>query len=154
MKIYIKCTEEMNGYRALLVKALRDAGHEVEYNALVRNDAAGQAGCDLHLELSAGGLHRGSSPVTPPPVSSAKKIDFRVQKLLLVIGHATLPRRAIVDGLHLKQKSRAVFINNYLKPAMTQGLVTMSCPAHPNLPEQMYRLTADGLDLYSALTKV
>ena len=142
MKIYIKCSKESEAYRPLVMKALVDAGHEVQYATQVRNDAAGKAGCDVCIE-----------PL-PTPVAAPLKVDVRIQKMVLVIGKATLPRRAIVDGLHLKQKSRAVFINNYLKPAVSQGLVTMTCPAHPNLPEQAYRLTANGLDLYAELTKL
>jgi hypothetical protein len=154
MKIYIKCSQESEAYRSLIMKTLREAGHEVVYNAQVRNDSEGKAGCDLYMELSAGGLsHLRSTPATAS-VAVVSKVDFRIQKLVLVIGKTVQPRRAIVDGLHLKQKSRAIFINNYLKPAISGGLVTMTCPAHPNLPEQTYRLTAKGLDLYAELTKV
>ena len=153
MKIYIKCSKESQAYRSLIIKALRNAGHEVRYDALVRNDASGKSSSDLCLELSLGGLAELKPKSAPVPVAAVNKVDFRIQKLVLVIGEACMPRRAIVDGLHMKQKSRAIFINNYLKPAMAQGLVTMTCPAHPNLPEQAYRLTANGLDLYSELTK-
>ena len=155
MKIYIQCSKESRAYRSLIIKALRDAGHEVHYDAEVRNDAHGKAGSDVCLDLSLGGLSQAKlqSTPAPTPVSTVSKIDFRIQKLVLVIGRARLPRRAIVDGLRMRQKSRAIFINNYLKPAMSQGLVTMTCPAHPNLPEQAYHLTAKGLDLYTELTK-
>ena len=154
MKIYIKCSEEMSACRSLITKALADAGHEVLYNAQVRNDAAGQASCDLCIELSAGGLQRlHVQPLSTATVAASKE-DTRIQKLVLVIGKGVLPRRAIIGDLHLKQKSRAIFINNYLKPAIAQGFVTMTHPAHPNLPEQMYRLTAKGLALYAALTAV
>jgi hypothetical protein len=153
MKIYIQCNKESRAYRSLIIKALRDAGHEVHYDAEIRNDAHGKAISDVCLDLSLGGLSQLRPELTPVLVSTVSKIDFRIQKLVLVIGHARLPRRAIVDGLHMRQKSRAIFINNYLKPAMAQGLVTMTCPAHPNLPEQAYHLTSKGLDLYTALTK-
>ena len=153
MKIYIKCTNESLAYRPLIMKALRDAGHEVFYDAQVRNDASGKASCDVCIDLSAGGLSQLKAQVAPSPVAVVNKIDFRIQKLVLVIGKSALPRRAIVDGLHMRQKSRAIFINNYLKPAVAQGMVGMTCPAHPNLPEQAYRLTAKGLDLYAELTK-
>lgn len=156
MRIYIKCSEETEAYRPLLMKALRDAGHEVRYDAVVRNDAAGRAGCELYMDLSAGGqLKRRPAPAPEQrPAAVNSKVDFRIRKLVLVIGKTPQPRRALVDGLHLRQKSRAIFINNYLKPAMASGLVTMTCPAHPNLPEQAYRLTAKGLDLYADLTRV
>lgn len=153
MKIYIQCSQESQAYRSLIIKALRDAGHEVIYDALVRNAASGKASSDLCIDLSLGGLSELRPKEVSSPVAVVTKIDFRIQKLLLVIGTATLPRRAIVDGLHMRQKSRAIFTNNYLKPAVSKGLVEMTCPAHPHLPEQAYRLTAEGLQLYSELTK-
>ena len=151
MKIYIKSSNQTQAYMPLVVKALQDAGHEVRYNAVVRNDAAGQKSSDLCLYLSPGGLLSLRAPQEPPAVVAPGKVDIRLQKLVLVIGESMLPRRAIVDGLHLRQKSRAIFTNNYLKPAITKGYVTMTCPSHPNLPEQAYRLTTDGLDLYREL---
>ena len=154
MKIYIKCSNESLAYRSLIIKALRDAGHEVSYDMQVRNDASGKASCDVCIDLSLGGLSQLRPKAAPSPVAVVNKIDFRIRKLVMVIGKSALPRRAIVDGLHMRQNSRAIFTNNYLKPAVAQGLVAMTCPAHPNLPEQAYRLTAKGLDLYAELTKV
>ena len=85
----------------------------------------------------------------PKPES---KEDARIQKLVLVIGKQSLPRRQIVADLGLKQKSRKVFIDNYFKPTLAKGYITYAFPAHPSLPEQAYRLTAQGLDLYAQLT--
>ena len=85
----------------------------------------------------------------PEPTS---REDARIQKLVLAIGKQTLPRRQIVAELGLRQKSRKVFIDNYLKPTQAKGYITFACPAHPSLPEQAYRLTAKGLDLYAQLT--
>lgn len=147
MKIYIQCSNESLAYRSLIMKALRDAGHKVY------NDALGKADCDVCIDLSLGGLSQAKPQADPSPVAAVNKIDIRIQKLVLAIGKTALPRRAIVDELHLKQKSRAIFINNYLKPAVAKGLVAMTNPAHPNLPEQAYRLTAKGLALYAELTK-
>lgn len=154
MKVYIKCSEESKAYRSLIIKALRDAGHEVSYDVQVRNDASGKASSDVCIDLSLGGLSQIRPKAVPSPVAAVTRIDMRIQKLVLVIGKTVQPRRAIVDGLHLKQKSRAIFTNNYLKPAMAQGLVAMTCPSHPNLPEQTYRLTSKGMELYAELTKV
>ena len=147
MKIYIKCSDAIPAYRALVMQALRDAGHEVCC------DASGKADCEVCIDLSLGGLSHSMPQADPSPVAAVSKIDIRIRKLVMAIGRSVLPRRAIVDGLHLRQKSRAIFINNYLKPAVAQGLVAMTCPSHPNLPEQAYRLTAKGLDLYAELTK-
>lgn len=89
-------------------------------------------------------------------VSSADKglarIDVRIEKMVLVIGLQTLPRRQIVADLRLRQKSRACFINNYLRPTCEQGYIEFAFPNSPHKPEQKYRLTAKGLELYKKLT--
>ena len=85
----------------------------------------------------------------PMPVS---KVDARVQKLLLVVGRQILPRRQIIADLGLRQNSRRSFINNYWRPAWEQGLIDLAYPNIPSRPEQGYRLTAKGLDLYAQLT--
>ena len=81
------------------------------------------------------------------------KEEARIQKLVLAIGKQTLPRRQIVADLGLCQKSRKVFIDNYLKPTQAKGYITFAFPAHPSLPEQAYRLTSKGLELYSSLVR-
>jgi hypothetical protein len=151
MKIYIKTAADTQAYLPVVVKALQSAGHEVRYKALVRNDSAGKEGCDLCLELTAGGLQKLVDKPAPAVAVVQPREDVRIEKLILVIGESVLPRRAIVDGLQLKQKSRAIFINNYLKPAVSKGYITMTQPAHPNLPAQAYRLTPKGLDLFRSL---
>ena len=82
----------------------------------------------------------------------ANKIDARVQKLLLVIGKQALPRRQIMADLGLRQKSRKSLIDNYLKPAYSQGYIDFAYPNSPNKPEQAYKLTAKGLEQYKTLT--
>ena len=82
----------------------------------------------------------------------ANKEEARVHKLVLVIGKHVLPRRQIVADLGLRQKSRKVFIDNYWRPAYEQGYVDLAYPSSPNKPEQAYKLTAKGLELYKLLT--
>ena len=91
-----------------------------------------------------------AAPDRSKPLSNE---DLRVQKMVLALGKHTLPRRQLVADLGLRQKSRKVFIDNYLKPTQTKGYITYAFPAHPSLPEQAYRLTAKGLELYSVLTE-
>ena len=79
-------------------------------------------------------------------------MDARVQKLLLVIGKQALPRRQIMADLGLRQKSRKSLIDNYLKPAYYQGYIDFAYPNSPNKPEQAYKLTTKGLDMYQILT--
>ena len=97
--------------------------------------------------------------VLTPPVSSPKivwapidKAQERIHKLILAIGDQTMPRRQIIAYLGLKQNSRCNFLNNYLKPAIAKGYVVMARPSSPNSPEQAYRLSADGLDVWAQLT--
>ena len=90
--------------------------------------------------------------VKDQPKPAANKIDTRVQKLLLVIGKQALPRRQIMADLGLRQKSRKSLIDNYLKPAYSQGYIDFAYPNSPNKPEQAYKLTAKGLEQYKVLT--
>ena len=96
--------------------------------------------------------------VLTPPVSSPKivwapidKAQERIHKLILAIADQTMPRRQIIAYLGLKQNSRCNFLNNYLKPAIAKGYVVMARPSSPNSPEQAYRLSADGLDVWAQL---
>ena len=83
----------------------------------------------------------------------ANKEEARVHKLVLVIGKHVLPRRQIVADLGLRQKSRKVFIDNYWRPAYEHGYVDLAYPLSPNKPEQAYKLTQKGLELYALLTE-
>ena len=80
------------------------------------------------------------------------KEEARVYKLVLVLGKQVLPRRQIIADLGMRQQSRHTFINNYLRPTWERGLIDHAYPAVPNKPEQAYRLTSKGLDLFSQLT--
>lgn len=93
------------------------------------------------------------SSVSPSEVIQAPidKAQERVHKLILAIGDQTMPRRQIIAYLGLKQNSRCNFLNNYLKPAIAKGYIVMARPSSPNSPEQAYRLSADGLELWSQL---
>ena len=88
----------------------------------------------------------------PKTVSPETRADLRVQKLVKVVGKQTLPRRQIMADLGLKQTSRQTFIDKYYKPALQLGLIHFAYPNSPNKPIQTYRLTANGLLLYSQLT--
>ena len=81
------------------------------------------------------------------------RADARIHKLVRIVGKQVLPRRQLVADLGLKQKSRKSFLENYLWPAHEQGLITFAYPLSPNKPEQAYKLTAKGLELYQRLTE-
>ena len=90
----------------------------------------------------------------PKPLQKpVPRADARIQKLVRIVGKQVLPRRQLIADLGLKQKSRKSWLENYLWPATEQGLITFAYPLSPNKPEQAYKLTAKGLDLYNQLTK-
>lgn len=79
------------------------------------------------------------------------KEEARVYKLILALGKKVLPRRQLVAEVGLTQKSRCIFVYNYMKPTWDRGLIDFAYAAVPHKPEQAYRLTAKGLDLYAQL---
>ena len=93
-----------------------------------------------------------SSQPTPPRLIPKDKEEARVYKLVLVLGKQVLPRRQIIADLGMRQQSRHTFINNYWRPAWERGLMDLAYPNTPNKPEQAYRLTAKGLELWAELT--
>lgn len=86
-----------------------------------------------------------------PQLIPKDKEEARVYKLVQVLGKQVLPRRQIIADLGMRQQSRHTFINNYLRPTWERGLIDHAYPNTPNKPEQAYRLTAKGLDLYERL---
>ena len=87
-----------------------------------------------------------------PKLLPKDKVEARVFKFVQVVGKKVLPRRQIIADLGMRQQSRHTFINNYWRPAWERGLIDLAYPAVPHKPEQAYRLTAKGLDLYAQLT--
>ena len=81
----------------------------------------------------------------------ANKAEERAWKMVMVIGEQLLPRRQIIADLGLRQKSRAIFINNYWRPAYELGYIDLTYTSVPSKPEQTYRLTPKGLELYHLL---
>ena len=96
------------------------------------------------------GTEKTCSQPTPHLIPKDKE-EARVYKLVQVLGKQVLPRRQIIADLGMRQQSRHTFINNYLRPTWERGLIDHAYPAVPNKPEQAYRLTAKGLDLYAQL---
>lgn len=79
------------------------------------------------------------------------KVEKRVQKLIMVIGNETLPRKEIMADLELN--GRRNFMARYLNPAIECGLVKMFLPESPNSPDQAYRLTSKGLQLLEKMNE-
>jgi len=95
-----------------------------------------------------------TEPPTEPKIQAPKpasKAEERAWKMVLVIGERLLPRRQIIADLGLKQKSRAIFINNYWRPAYELGYIDLTYSSIPSKPEQTYHLTQKGLEQYHLL---
>ena len=155
MEIYLKYNAESEKYAHLVADALHKAGHGVFTRKHFSSDAKAMKECHICLDMTTGKLAE-SAMLTPEKPSSPKglkkNVDDRVGKLVLAIGKKVFPRRQLVADLGLKQASRRNFIYHYWKPAWNMGLIEFAYPGHPNKPEQAYRLTAKGLDLYAQLT--
>ena len=78
-----------------------------------------------------------------------KSINPRVLRLIKALGTETLTRRGICGNMGLK--CRRSLWNNYVMPSRDAGYVVMAYPAHPNSPDQAYRLTQKGLEVLKAL---
>ena len=87
-------------------------------------------------------------------MNTKTKVDDRVNRLVLIIGTDVLPRRELIAALELRQSARRNFRDNYLKPACGMGLIAFAYPNSPTKPEQAYKLTAKGLELFSKLKEV
>ena len=87
-----------------------------------------------------------------PQLIPKDRVEARVFKFVQVVGKKVLPRRQIIADLGMRQQSRHTFINNYWRPAWDRGLIDLAYPAVPHKPEQAYRLTAKGLELYAQLS--
>ena len=73
-------------------------------------------------------------------------ISGRIERLLVVLGEETKPRKEIMAEMELN--GRRSWRVNHLNPAVEQGYVRMSFPESPNSPDQAYRLTEKGLEWY------
>ena len=148
--IVVSTTSDSDSYSSRLaqhfIRGAKDAGMEVEIISL--------GGKTIEEAYEIG--KRSSVPAnkeTPSITQPTIRADVRVQKMVLVIGRKILPRRQIVADLGLQQRSRPCFINNYLKPTFSQGYIEFAYPNSPHKPEQAYKLTAKGLNLYKQLTQ-
>ena len=150
MKISITRAEGSEKHILEVVNALKKAGHEVLLSTTAGDRLEEGQTADVYVTLRAGATSTEQKRETA--VTRYHNVDKRVQKLVLVLGKSKLPRRQIIADLGLRQNSRAIYIKNYLNPAETEGYVKKAYPSKPSLPEQAYRLTAKGLELYNMLT--
>lgn len=147
--IVVSATSDSDSYSSRLVqhftKGTKAAGMEVEIISL------GGKTMEEAYEI---GKRMFAPPMKETPVIPQQtiKADVRVQKVVSALGRQILPRRQIIAELGLQQRSRSCFINNYFRPTYEQGYIEFAYPNSPHKPEQAYRLTAKGLDLYNQLS--
>ena len=78
-------------------------------------------------------------PVTPPVAESA-------QSLIKVLGNRVLSKAELMEELSLKDSK--YFKAKYLKENVAMGYIAPIYPEKPNHPQQKYRLTERGLELF------
>ena len=152
------CASAWASMREFVESLSRGEGHF--FDGWMRNPMSAMISCNdgfrpmsFYIELIEETASQPTLPISQPMVISSPidKATERVRKLILAIGDQTMPRRQLIAYLGLKQNSRRVFIDNYLKPAMSKGYIVMARPSSPNSPEQAYRLSTDGLELWTQL---
>lgn len=148
--IVVSTTSDNDSYGHALeqhfIKGSKAAGTEVEIISLCGKTLEEAYGIGKRLFAP---IHKDATAIPRPAI----KVGIRVQKMVLALGEKTLPRRQILAELGLKQRSRPCFINNYLRPAEEQGYIEFAYPNSPHKPEQAYKLSAKGLELYHQLRK-
>lgn len=65
----------------------------------------------------------------------------QVEKLALAL-RGEMTRTETMDALDLKDRMH--FVNEYLQPALSSGIIEMTIPDKPRSGRQRYRLTATG----------
>ncbi|MHC1689824.1 MAG: Fic family protein [Bacteroidales bacterium] len=76
--------------------------------------------------------------------TSTGQVKESVKRILLVVDGEM--KSADIQNL-LQLKHRETFRDNYLVPALNEGILEMTIPENPNSPKQMYRLTQKGIEL-------
>lgn len=79
------------------------------------------------------------------------KLSQNIKELISAIGNEQLSVKQMLETLGLKNRKN--FLNLYLKPAITEGYITLLYPNSPHHPRQKYMLTAKGQAAYQALPK-
>lgn len=105
------------------------------YATLRQADGTGRADPVILFLLSA--IHDALREIADSSAMDYSQYTPQVRKLLTALGNETLSGLDMMRRLHLK--SRAAFRQNYLLPALGNGLVEMTLPDKPNSRNQKYR---------------
>lgn len=115
----------------------RQAGY---YKALAASDQAANAA--PFAEFILGSLLE-ALLIAPSTDQVSDQVSDQVKRLLGVFGKGeTIAAAELIVRLDLRHLP--TFRRNYLKPALTAGLIQMIQPDSPNSPTQRYRLTSPG----------
>jgi len=113
------------------------------YAALSRADQLGEATPFVEFMLSA--LQQALLDAGSTDDHSTEPLSDQVASLLRCLSHRQAMRAAeLMDSLGISH--RATFRENYLNPALAQGLVEMTHPDSPRSPAQKYQINQKGAD--------
>ena len=82
-----------------------------------------------------------------------RQVSSQVKELVMCLLGYRLPKIELLKLGKLKAKSRETLEQNYIRPAIESGYVTMLYPDKPKSPKQKYYLTDKGKQLYMYLQK-
>jgi Fic family protein len=81
-------------------------------------------------------IHDAVEAIVSDAQTHINRMNRRVRDLLAVLGDESMSAAELME--HLNLRSRDALRNNYLKPAMDAGLVSMTDPKKPTKKDQMY----------------
>ena len=123
------------------------------YQALREADKASEATPFITFMLAAIEQALGEALASESVASSdqvGRQVSDQVKTLLNCLsGSPDTPLSVQQMMATLGLKHRPTFRKNYLKPALDEGLITMTHPESPNSPRQKYRIDSKGLALTS-----
>ena len=115
------------------------------YNALEQSDRESDSSVFVELMLEIIRDTLVSMTVVGSPTDQVTDQDKTpVERLLTIMGNETLPAQEMMKRLGLSH--RPTFRENYLHPALEQGLIEMTVPEKPNSRNQKYRRRKPGKD--------
>jgi ATP-dependent DNA helicase RecG len=90
------------------------------------------------------GKYRASTGQVPGRYRASREIDR-----IVIVLEGEMKRSQLQDRLELRHRDS--FVENYLQPALDQGLIEMTIPDKPTSSRQRYRLTSAGQILKESL---
>ena len=96
--------------------------------------------------------HRTSTEQVPSKHYGALQTDNpNIERLIIAVANQQVSVTQMMERLSLKH--RPTFLENYLNPAMNDGLIRQLYPQSPRHPRQKYLLTVKGIALYNKIAQ-